>query len=237
MRAMTQSAVLRSYVTAVLVAAVAGLSLHALSPHAWAQGDTSSVDALSNPQVAAVREVYRRYKVAVSVRNGEAARRLVSARTLDHYESMRDLALHADEAEVRALSLFDKLIVLNFRLRLSAVDLQSISGQELFAYGVERGWIGESIAAASDIDSISVSGDAAGGKLVSNGRLTAVDLRFKREAGAWKFDLIAMAPLVELALEAAIRADGSSEDDYVMRALEASLGAPTDKDLWAPLTR
>ncbi len=183
----------------------------------------------------AIRKVFRSYRTAIAVRNGERAQHAVTSETFAYYDRMRDLALHAGEASTRALPLFDKLMVLSFRLRMTAVELQSISGAGLFAAGVQRGWIGDTVASASDVASIQVSGDQAVGLLVSGTRTTGIEVKFKREQGEWLFDLIAMGPAVAEAIKQGLKQAGIDEDAYVLRALAEQTGADPPPTIWAAL--
>ncbi len=185
--------------------------------------------------VAAIQRVFWEYRAAISARDGERAQRAVTAATIAQYDRLRDLALYAKEGETRALPLFEKLMVLSFRLRLTASELQSMSGATLFKSGVEAGWMGDSVAVNSDVDSVRVDQGEASGVLVSGNRPTAIRIEFRREQGEWRFDLMAVGPVISSTIRNSLQQAGLAEDEYVIEALTKQNGEAPSLEVWAPL--
>ena len=55
---------------------------------------------------------------------------------------MRRIALESPEADVRALDLMDKMLVLSIRGRMTADELESMNGRDLIAHMIDNGWVG-----------------------------------------------------------------------------------------------
>ena len=187
--------------------------------------------------VSAIQHAFWNYRAAISARDGERAQRAVTGATLEQYDRLRDLALHATEVESRALPLFEKLMVLNFRLRLTASELQSMSGAILFKRGVEAGWMGDSVAVNSDVASIRVDGSDAAGVLVSGGQPTTIEIEFRREQGDWRFDLMAVGPVISSTIQKSLEQAGIAEDEYALEALTEQNGERPPPSVWTALVQ
>lgn len=185
---------------------------------------------------AAIRETFQRYKRALLDARGGDAAGLVTSETIAFYEETSMLALEAPEPEVRERPIVDRLQVLTLRHRMSAAQLRSMSGRDLFAYAVDEGLIGAEQVQTLDIGEIEVEGDTASGAIVTGAQ--EVDLarwRFVRQEGRWRLDLLALFPLTELALEQAADDAGLEVDELLVQALEISSGERVSPDIWQPL--
>lgn len=183
---------------------------------------------LHGPDAEAVRNVVRQYQDAILRRDGAAAARLVSAETRAYYGRMRDMAVSAPEAQVRAAPLMDRITILLYRHRLSAGELRALPPEQAFAHTIDAGWVnateGEELASQSE-----AYGEGDHAVLRYRG-----DTHFVRENGAWVWD---MMPLIRAA--SAEFAQGLSspeeEDEFLMFVLEHATGRAASPDIWRPL--
>jgi hypothetical protein len=115
----------------------------------------------------------------------------VTRATRAYYAEMRDLAMTAPEARVRALPLMDRVSVLMYRHRVPAGVLRTLTGDAAFAYTISEGWV-DRTARWEPPATLEVfgSGDRA---VVRDGGTIA---HFVREEGAWPWD---MMPIIRAA--------------------------------------
>lgn len=185
---------------------------------------------------AAIRETFQGYKGALLDGRGGDAADLVTSETIAFYEETSMVALQAPEAELRERPVVDRLQVLTLRHRMTAAQLRSMGGRDLFAYAVDEGLIGAEQVETLDIGEIEIEGDTASGAIVTGEQ--EVDLarwRFLRQEGQWRLDLLALFPLTEFALEQAADDAGLEVDELLIQALEISSGERVSPDIWQPL--
>jgi hypothetical protein len=192
------------------------------------------ISGCSNDDMVAVEANFNAYKTALINNQGSEAAKLITSRSISYYESIREQALEASEAEVRSLSLPDKILVLSTRHRIASAKLLEMNGAELFAYGTEEGWTDISRMEKSEIDNISVQDDRAIGYIVFDGQQTDVPYYYIKEDGIWKFALWVQAQSSEEVLEEGIKYLGVTEDEYLMMLLELT-GRKPATNIWEPL--
>jgi hypothetical protein len=170
------------------------------------------------------------YRDAVAADDGRTAGALVTSETLEHAAYLRDLALYATRAELEAEPVGAEMHVLLLRLRLSAVELEAMDDRAVFAFGVEHGFISNLWQARDELRQFQPEPSGAGwaGRRVRREREVGARLRFLREDGEWRLDLLPeFRRLSELIQEAATR-NGVPERDlararvelYTMKSLE-----------------
>ncbi|MGF1592009.1 MAG: hypothetical protein ACFCUW_01945 [Kiloniellaceae bacterium] len=182
-----------------------------------------------------VREAFLTYKTAVILSNGQAAAAVVSNASHAHFRELADQALTLDHAGLQEIALTERLYTLLLRLSLEPGDLNSMSGEELVAYTVDRGWIGRSGAPRLEIGTSMVDGDSATAAILRpDGEETPYSLNFVRQQGQWRLDLVAMMELIHVAFETAQQESGFSEDEFVMRVLEQGTNRTVGPEIWSP---
>ena len=108
---------------------------------------------------AAIRKTFEAYKAAILKDDGKAAANLVTDNTIDYYGKMKRLAVYASENYVKAQSLVDQMMALLLRLQIAPDSLKKMTGKEVFAEAVKRGWTSKARSAKQDVGAIIVSGD------------------------------------------------------------------------------
>lgn len=182
---------------------------------------------LAGAEAEAVRDVLRGYQDAVRRLDGAAAARLVSAETRGYYGRMRDMAVSASEAQVRAAPLMERINILMYRHRVPAAELAALPAGEAFAYTIRAGWVN-----ATDGDDL-----AAKAEVYGEGDRAALryqgDMHFVRENGAWVWDMMPVLRGASEEFGAGLSAE--EEEEFVMMVLKMSNGRDPSPGIWQPL--
>lgn len=188
-------------------------------------------------EVTAVRASFEGYKQAILGQAGEKSVGFVDRNTLAYYQKMRDLALRGDQETIRALSTVDKLFVLSIRHRISPEEVELMTGESLFVYAVNQGWIGKASVINNEVGDITVSGTHATGVHLSRGKATPLKFVFQRENGKWKLDLTSIMPAADQAFKQVIRESGLDEDEILITILESVSGKKVADTVWDPMIK
>jgi hypothetical protein len=187
--------------------------------------------ALRSADAQAVRDAMHAYMDAVYRAEGEAAARMVTRGTREYYARMRDMAVQASEAQVRAAPLVDRLTILMFRHRVPAGELLALTGDSVFAYTVAHGWVSGN---AKREPPERVQADVFGEGDHAVMRYLGEELHLVREDGGWRWDML---PLLQAA--GAQFAPGPevrvTEDEYIVQLLEITTGRKVSPRIWQPL--
>jgi hypothetical protein len=180
-------------------------------------------------EAQAVLAVLRGYLDAVRRHDGAAATQAVTRATRAYYAQMRDLAMTAPEAQVRALPLMDRVSVLMYRHRASPDVLRTLTGDAAFAHTISDGWV----ARTADWE------PSATARVLGNGDRAIVrdgvtNVQMVREEGAWRWD---MMPIIQAASAqfAANLPAGMTEDEFVLFVLSNASGRPASPSVWQPV--
>ncbi|HEX6749830.1 MAG TPA: hypothetical protein VF092_21235 [Longimicrobium sp.] len=187
-----------------------------------------------DPEAARVLEAYRAYLRAIQSHDGNAAAALVTPAVLAFYGDVQQLALYAPAAEVRALPLMQRLMVLSLRHRWEPARLRAATPAELFA--------AEAVNTPSDTTTQprapSVSNGVATVALEQGGRRTSLRMGFVRDRGTWRVDLLPLLAGTGCILRGRMRLQGiprERDDELLLRMLEMSSGRPVKPGVWNPL--
>lgn len=183
---------------------------------------------------AEVRAAWKEFKNASLSGNGSVAASRVIDATHAYYDEVRRLALYADRQALAAFVFAKRYTVLGMRLRMSAEQLRSMSGRELFVHSVNQGWIGKNNATDEGVGAVTVTGDHARCVATKNGKATGQYLHFVGEAGAWKLDMMQLMTTVNVMFDQMLRESGMTEDAFTRKFLEATTGRTVTEDLWKP---
>ncbi|HEX8275338.1 MAG TPA: hypothetical protein VF615_22080 [Longimicrobiaceae bacterium] len=186
---------------------------------------------LDGAEAEAVRAAMYGYKTAVVRRDGAAAARLVTRRSRDYFARMRDMAVFAPEAQVRAAPPMDRLVILTLRHRVPADELRALTGDAVFAYTIDHGWVGSDAARRPPGR---IEGEVFGEGDRAILREGFQDTQFVREDGAWRWDMLRLfeeagAPKVPGG------PGGMTEDEFLISTLETSSGRKVSPSVWQPL--
>jgi len=187
----------------------------------------------------AIRTCFREYQAAIANKDGKAAASLVSKPTLSYFAGILNNALNADEAKVRRLDFYRKMMVLLVRQDLS--DTYKASGystnaSHFFALIIERGWVGQVGAGNLELGKITMDVDViASAPGILNGQATPAKFVFERTAGGWKFSLLDVILRVNKLTAEKQKNALVNEDDAILQSLEARTSRLIKKDIWKPI--
>jgi hypothetical protein len=195
---------------------------------------TPSAAVHDSPEAALVRKQLEAYSAAVYAKDGEGAAKLASKRTLDYFDRARKLALFASAESLAGMPMFDQMMVLNLRARVAVEEIDKADGTALFARGVREGWTG------------AVARNFAAGPIVIEGDTAVVMSRAKpwlkeepdkgfrayREDGAWKLDVVAVASLAVVRMEAQLAKLDPNPQRALVKLTEKIMGKKLPDDIW-----
>ncbi len=188
-----------------------------------------------SPDEAGVRAAFARYRDALLQKDGGAAAGAVDEETVAFYAGIREAALGAAPAVVKKRGLLERMMFLRLRHELDPVALQRMSGGDLLAYGVDKGWVSASSVASAALGQVKVSGVEATGQVLSGGRPTPFSFSFRKSGDGWRFRLMPLMMLGEPALKEMAERQGLEENEFLFRLLEQVSGQPVPKSVWEPL--
>lgn len=194
----------------------------------------SAAPIADGPEQAEVRKLLEAYKAAIYANDGPAAAALASKRTLDYFDEARKLALYASRAELKEKPLFDQMMVLILRARLPVADVEASDGKTLFARGVSEGWTG-AVARNFDAGPIAIDGDTA--VIMSQPKpwlKGEQDKGFRayREDGHWKLDVISVASLAVVRMDAQLAKLDPDPQVALVKLTETLLRKKLPADIW-----
>lgn len=182
----------------------------------------------------AVRNCFKEYTAAVVNKNGEAAVKMISTKTRDYYTGILSLALKGSEPEVRSLRPIVMMAVLNARHSINPNELRRMTVDDLLIFGTNQRWIGKEGVKDLTIGEVSIFGDRAVGKVLDEGRETALSYTFLREHGGWKLDLVSHFDQFDQNLRSLAQTRNVSVMELIFANLEAINGKKVSEDIWKP---
>ena len=195
---------------------------------------TVSVKAAdSHADEAAIRARFTEFQAALAKGDGEAAAALVSKQTISYYGSILKLVLDGDEATVREQKPYRKMMVL--LVRHGAPKLAITNASEFFVFVVSQGLNVGSSGAGVGLGKITMDETMASAPVVVNGEATPANFFFSREGKDWKVELVAVLLRFDQLMAQKQKVSSLSEDEAIIRTLEARSGRPVSKDIWKPL--
>jgi hypothetical protein len=183
----------------------------------------------------AVEQVFEAYRSAILDSEGNVAADLVTEETWTYYRGLADRALTADRTALKQEHVVDRIGILLLRQDLSPDRLQSMTGRELFAHGVDRGWVSKHSTLRIRLTNYRVDGNSATAQMVGrNGEASDVTVEFLEQEGRWRFDVAQMIAATRPAMKLAIQLSGMTEEDLVNKAIEDGTGRKPGPEIWSP---
>ncbi len=228
-------------------------SLASASLLRWWLGTLLVLVGLSEPGVATagqqvsseearVKQVFIDYKNALVNGDGVAAAALVDQKTLEYFGELKDLAVSADEATVRARPFVDRLLTISMRQILAPSELRVLELGELMNRAVAEGWISPQTVAQLDIGKVTVTGDSATAEALSlNPALSleadsdegaGLDYQFSRENDEWKFGFSSLVSSLNRMIEEFTAQLGTDQDELIFVLVQSLTGKPVLPEVW-----
>lgn len=181
-----------------------------------------------------VRTAFDNYKSSILNDKGEAAVTYVDSRTIKYYDDILNLVKNAAVEKIETLSILDKLMVFTIRHRTPKEDILSFDGRALLVYAIKSGMVGKNSVVNNSIGEVTVDGDFAKGKFLSNKRETPINFHFYKEDNQWRIDLTSVFPISTNALKKMADESGQNESEYIFSLLEMVTGKKPGQEIWQP---
>jgi hypothetical protein len=182
-----------------------------------------------------VRAAWAEFKAATLSGAGDVAASRVTNATHEYFGELRTLALEAERAHLETLVLERVFSVLLFRARLSRAELERMTGRDLYAHAVAKGWVGKNDTGALGIGDVEVIGDSASAMSTKVDVPTGLKLHFIRQDGAWRVDVMNLMKYANVAIDAMRKKSGLSEEEFLATMIQTLTGKKLTGELWNPM--
>jgi hypothetical protein len=189
----------------------------------------------SSPEASDVEKAFAAYRQALLDQKGAEAADLVAPATIAEYQTFRDLALKADEATLRGLSLTRRTNVLMMRHRVGKDLLKPMDGKKALAYAVDQNWIGKEGVQKAGITDVEVSGIRATAKVTVNGNESNEMFHFVKHDGNWTIDLVPTFAKADILFGKMAADAGMGENEFLFKVLSMVSDRPVTNKIWQPL--
>ena len=203
------------------------------------------VASAQTDDVAAIRDLFNRYKAALLSGDGATAARLVDTETFQYFEEIKGLTLTGTEDAVRQRPFVDRLLIVTMRHELPSAELESMNLEGLLKHAIDAGWIGKQSIMGLGIGEITVDGDQATAVAVTpttaqaQGAQAASELqyRFVREQGEWRFGFRSLVSSINQMISGLTKQMGTDQDALIFVLVEQLSGRKVLPEVWSmPLT-
>jgi hypothetical protein len=194
--------------------------------------------------VAAVRDLFNRYKTALLSGDGATAARLVDTETFQYFEEIKGLTLTGTEDAVRQRPFVDRLLIVTMRHELPAAELASMNLEGLLEHAIDAGWIGKQSIMGLGIGEITVDGDqatavavtpATPGTTGAAGTDAASELRYRfvRDQGEWRFGFRSLVESINQMIAQITKQMGTDQDALIFVLVEQLSGRKVLPEVWS----
>lgn len=180
----------------LLVAALCLLAAACTQAPTTTPSPTSTSTSAKADESQAVRAAYAKYTEAAQAKDGATAVTAVASPVFDYFETARKHALTATEEQLAREKLSTRVIVYGLRGGADPAVLRTGTPQDVVKGAIDKGLVSQQSISNIELGDVKVSGDTADVEVIDRGKKAPFGLRFVREDGAWKFDMI---PVIELA--------------------------------------
>ena len=183
----------------------------------------------------AVEEAFESYRRALLAPDGDAAADLVTEQTWNFYRDLASHALTAERSFLMESDLVDRVSILLLRHGMASEQLRKMSGREIFAHAVDRGWIGEESTAKLRLTNYRVNRGIAYADIIGrDGRTSGVAMRFVQQQDSWRVDVLDMLNTSRSAVALAVALSGMTQEEFLYNALEDGTGRRPGPEIWNP---
>ncbi|NGY63609.1 hypothetical protein G7043_32290 [Lentzea sp. NEAU-D13] len=192
----------------------------------------ASTPADESPAVTAAFETYTKAALA---KDGATAVSVVATPVFAYFEDVRKLALTGTEQELAAGKLSTRVTVYTMRGGLDAATLRTGSAQDVVKASIDKGLVGEQGIGNLKLGKVTVSGDTASAEVTSQGQKAPFGLKFVREDGKWKFDMMPVLDMADAAFTGLAKEKNLTPDQLVEQVLVSMYGPAKAAEVRKPL--
>jgi hypothetical protein len=191
--------------------------------------------------VAAIRDLFNRYKTALLSGDGATAARLVDTETFAYFDEIKALTLSGTEDVVKKRPFVDRLLIVTMRHELPLDQLRGMDLEGLLKHAIDAGWIGKQSIMGLGIGEITVNGDQATAVAITPTSQAAADpaassqglqYRFVRDHGEWRFGFRSLVESINQMIAQLTSQMGTDQDALIFVLVEQLSGRKVLPDVW-----
>lgn len=194
---------------------------------------TPAVGSSGDSQV--VRTAFDIYLKAAVARDGATAVSVLTESTFRAYDDMRKLALTGTEQDLESLTIGKRILVYTMRGELDPEVLRRASPRGLVQAAIDQGMAADTNMSSDRLRKFTINGDDALAEVVLPERASPAYLRFAKEGGAWKFELLSALDIADIALEQVAKQRGVTRDELIEQVLISKYGAEGTTGVRTPI--
>jgi hypothetical protein len=208
---------------------------------ACTQAPTNTPTPTSTPSSApvdesqAVRAAFDTYTKAALAKDGTTAVSVMASPAFAFFDDMRKLALTATEQELATQKLSTRLMAYTMRGGMDPAIVRTASPQDLVKGAIDKGLVGEQGIKNLELGEVTVKGDTADVEVMSRGKKAPFTLRFAREDGRWKFDMLPLLELTDAAFGSLAQEKNMTPEQLVEQVLITMYGPEKAAEVRKPL--
>ena len=182
---------------------------------------------------------FESYKTAILNLNGDKSSNYISKNSFKFYDEMIKNALYMDSANVKKLTITEKLYVIHIRASLNEQEARRMNGKQYFAYMINAGFFDQNAYLNKTIGQVLFKEKTANVSLLQEGKDSGVRLDYLYENNQWKLNIMSpkMIEFSNFALSSVAEKQGFSENDLIRNAIEFRLNIDLDNSIWRPLAQ
>ncbi|HBN79236.1 MAG TPA: hypothetical protein DD473_26155 [Planctomycetaceae bacterium] len=197
------------------------LFLFGCSDSALDKESKSTINEAESQESDNPKEVFKKFKTALSNKDGDLAVQYVTAETIWYYELCRKWALGTEDVDFDSLQTLDVIMIFHLRYRLKESELSKMDGASLFTWGVDEGMIDENTVIDMEINKTQIEGDRAISTILFKGQPSdEITLDFTKQNGEWKFEMIPLMEVAEKSLAKIVQQSGKTKVELAVFLLE-----------------
>lgn len=191
-----------------------------------------TMPCLGQPDQQAVQKTINQFKSALQHEKYKDAIIYVDSATIRYYDSLVPIILHADSLQLTSMSLLDRLIILNFRHRDEASEINSFNGKQLLQFAMLHKMVSHKNIVGDTIREISVNDSIA--TVITTYKLKGdtLNIRLVKEKNNWKIDFLFEMKMAAAVVDARFKRSNKTENDFIIALLENVSGKKAKSEIW-----
>lgn len=225
---------MKNYIVSFLL--ISGISLTVvIGASSCGTSTTTGENATYEADSTAIQKSFKGYSTDILNDRGESAISHLDSRTLKYYDDILESIKHKDSITISSASILDKIMILMVRQKCTKEQINSFDGKKLLLYAINSGMVGKNSVMNNSIGRIKIDKDFAKGEMLVDGKSSNMYMHFYKEEGQWKIDLTSLYPMVEPAMQQAIKRSGQTENQFLVNIIQMTAGEELKEGIWKPL--